>query len=153
MGGALRTVAAWTIAAAAVGATGGHAVAEQSGVAHASATPILAGPWSPNQQGYGHARPLTIFNGGDPTGLVKHIEWLVWGGPRAVGVGVGFYVAPNQHTFEGHPEAAVVVLFRLRRCHGRPAYNAIEWYSPQHGDHFDPQEYINACTGQYLERR
>ena len=31
------------------------------------------------------------------------------------------------------------------------AYDAITWYYPQHGDHFDPREYINACTGRYVE--
>jgi hypothetical protein len=45
--------------------------------------------------------PATVFNGGDPTGLIKHIEWLTWGGSRAIGVGSGFYVAPNQITAEG----------------------------------------------------
>jgi len=41
------------------------------------------------------------------------------------------------------------VLFQRGRCHGRPAYNAIEWYYPRHGERFSPGNYINACTGRY----
>ncbi len=124
------------------------------GIATASTPgdPILAGPWSLDQQGYGHAEPRTIFNGGDPSGLVKHIEWLTWGGPRAVGVGSGFYVAPNQITAEGTRQAPVVVAFQLGTCHGRRAYDAIDWYFPEHGEHFNPHQYIDACTGKYYPR-
>ena len=40
----------------------------------AAATPILAGPWARDQQGYGHVEPGTVFNGGDPTGLINHMN-------------------------------------------------------------------------------
>jgi hypothetical protein len=116
--------------------------------AGASSEPILAGPWSLDQKGYGHVRPSSIFNGGDPTGLVRHIEWLTWGGPRAVGVGSGFYVAPNQITAEGSRHSAVIVLFKLGTCHGRRAYNAIQWYFPEYGEHFNPHRAgYKICTG------
>jgi len=114
----------------------------------AGATPILAGPWSLDQEGYGHAEPSNVFNGGDPTGLIKHIEWLTWGGPRAVGVGVSTYVAPDQVTAEGRPESAVIVAFKLGSCHGRRAYNAVQWYFPEYGGHFNPHEAgYKLCTG------
>jgi hypothetical protein len=110
--------------------------------------PILAGPWSLNQEGYGHVRPRAVFNGGDPTGLIRRIEWLTWGGPRAVGVGISTYVAPGQITAEGRPESAVIVLFKLGTCHGRRAYDAIQWYFPEHGEHFDPHRAgYKICTG------
>jgi hypothetical protein len=109
-----------------------------SRTATVTASPILAGPWGPAQEGYGHAEPRNVFNGGDPTGLIKNIEWLTWGGPRAVGVGRGFYVAPNQITAEGHSAAAVIVAFKLGSCRGRRAYNAVQWYFPEYGDHFNP---------------
>jgi hypothetical protein len=116
--------------------------------ATASSEPILAGPWARDQEGYGHVRPSTIFNGGDPTGLVKDIEWLTWGGSKAVGVGSGFYVAPNQITAEGHRAAAVVVLFRLGTCRGRRAYNAVQWYFPEYGERFNAHERgYKICTG------
>ena len=116
--------------------------------AGAAPEPILAGPWAPGQEGYGHVRPSTIFNGGDPTGLVKGIEWLTWGGSRAVGVGTAFYVSPNQITAEARLAAAVVVLFRLGTCRGRRAYNAAQWYFPEYGGHFDAHERgYKLCTG------
>ncbi len=100
--------------------------------------PILAGPWSLDQEGYGHVQPRSVFNGGDPTGLINNIEWLTWGGARAVGVGSGFYVSGSQITAEGHRAAAVIVAFKLGRCHGRRAYNAVQWYFPEYGEHFNP---------------
>jgi hypothetical protein len=116
--------------------------------AYSAQVPILAGPWSTYQEGYGHVEPSTIFNGGDPTGLVKHIEWLTWGGPRAVGVGSGFYVAPDQITAEGHRAAAVIVAFKLGTCHGRRAYNAVQWYFPEYGERFNAHETgYKICTG------
>jgi hypothetical protein len=111
--------------------------------------PILAGPWSLHQRGYGHARPSAIYNGGDPTGLVQHIQWKTWGTAQAVGTGIAEYVGPHQIVAEGTPQPARIVLFQLGSCRGRPAYDAIEWYFPQHGQHFDPHQYINACTGTY----
>ncbi len=117
-------------------------------VAGASSEPILAGPWAPEQEGYGHARPGTVFNGGDPTGLVKSIEWLTWGGPRAVGVGSAFFVSPDQSTAEGHRAAAVIVAFKLGSCRGRRAYNAVQWYFPEYGEHFEPHRTgYKLCTG------
>jgi hypothetical protein len=119
--------------------------------AGAASQPILAGPWARSQQGYGHARPATIFNGGDPTGLLTHIEWLTWGGARAVGVGTSTYVGPHQATAEGTLQAAVVVLFKLGACRGHRAYDAVTWYFPEHGESFSATRYINACSGQYHE--
>lgn len=112
-------------------------------------TPGLAGPWSSNQQGYGQIKPTTIFNGGDPTGMVKDIHWSSWGGAQALGTGLAVYVSPHQSVAEGSKEIARIVLFQLGRCANRPAYDAIEWYFPQHGQQFNPQQYINACTGNY----
>lgn len=113
--------------------------------------PILGGPSGRNEEGFGRARPSTVFYGGDPTGLIKHIEWLTWGGPRAVGVGVSTYVGPHQFTAQGTPQSAVIVLSHLGSCHGQRAYDATAWYFPEHGQRFQPQHYRNACTGRYHE--
>ncbi len=99
--------------------------------------PILAGPWASDQRGYGHVEPNTIYNGGDPTGLVRNIEWDTWGGAHAIGKGSGFYVSGRQVTAEGRREPMRLVAFHLGCCHGRRAYDAIEWYFPQHGEHFN----------------
>jgi hypothetical protein len=138
-----KTAATATIAAVALGIAAATAAA-------ASAVPILAGPWSMGQKGYGHAKPRTIFNGGDPTGLVKMIHWTSWGGHRATGTGTADWVGPHQIVAQGQFEkGAKVVLFQLGSCHGRSAYNAIEWYFPSHGQKFSSGTYINACTGTY----
>jgi hypothetical protein len=120
-------------------------------IAAANTTAILAGPWAPHQSGYGQARPSKIFNGGDPTGLVTHIQWATWGGAKAIGTGISVYVGPNQSVAAGTEESARVVAFHLGSCHGRRAYDAIEWYFPQHGDRFNAGDYIDPCTGTYYE--
>ena len=117
--------------------------------AFATQVPILAGPWGSYQKGYGHTKPTTIFNGGDSTGLVQHIQWKTWGGARAIGTGTAEWVGPRQDVAEGTQQPARIVLFQLGSCRGRRAYDAIEWYFPQHGQHFNPHQYINACTGTY----
>jgi hypothetical protein len=120
--------------------------------AGAASLPILAGPWGPYQEGYGHTKPGRIFNGGDPTGLVTHIRWITWGQSRAIGTGIAEWVGPHQDVAEGTQQPARIVLFQLGHCHGRPAYNAIEWYFPNHQQHFNPHQYIDACTGTYYPR-
>lgn len=111
--------------------------------------PILAGPWAANQQGYGLAKPTTIYNGGDPTGRVTGIHWTSWGGVKATGTGQGWYVPPNKDVADGQYARAKIVLFQLGTCHGRAAYDAIEWFFPQHGQHFSVATYIDPCTGAY----
>lgn len=125
-------------------------VCASSPPASAASEPVLAGPWARGQHGYGQRRPATVFNGGDPTGLVEHIEWRSWGGARAVGIGTGIYVGPSQIVAEGTPQATVIVLFKLGSCHGRRAYDAITWYYPQHGERFNARHYIDPCSGAYL---
>jgi hypothetical protein len=126
-------------------------LAAGTGVALAAATtPILAGPWTLHQKGYGHARPQTIDNGGDPTGLVSAIAWHSWGGARATGSGTAEYVGRNQSVAQGKEESARIVAFHLGTCHGKRAYNAVEWYFPNHGGHFSAGNYVNPCTGRFF---
>jgi hypothetical protein len=121
-------------------------------VAATSGRPILAGPWGPHQNGYGQVAPTTIFNGGDPTGLVTHIHWNSWGGPRATGTGTAEWVGPHQDVAQGHAALATVVAFHLGTCHGRRAYDALEWYFPTHGQSFSAGDYIDPCSGTYYMR-
>jgi hypothetical protein len=137
--------------AAAVVMTAAAAVGIGTEAAAADSVPVLAGPWAPGQQGYGHVKPRNIFNGGDPTGLVKAIHWNSWGGSRATGTGTALWVGPHQIVAQGKFEkGARIVLFQRGRCDGRSAYNAIEWYFPQRGQKFSAGTYINACTGTYF---
>ncbi len=112
--------------------------------------PLLGTVWGPYQEGYGQSRPGTIFNGGDPTGLVADVRWTSWGGPQAEGDGTSDYVGPGQTVAGGTQETTHVVAFNLGMCQGKLMYQAIEWYYPQHGEKFDPKSYINICTGTYV---
>lgn len=110
--------------------------------------PLLGVPWGVGQKGYGQPHPSTIFNGGDPTGLVNNIRWQSWGGQTAVGEGTALYTPGI--VADGHDASARVVAFDLGMCNGYRAYTAIEWYFPQHGQSFDPSSYIDICTGRYV---
>jgi hypothetical protein len=100
--------------------------------------------------GFGQVKPARIFNGGDPTGLVTHVVWTSWGGPRAVAIGVSDYVGPGQSVATGTEEAVNVVAFDRGTCDGKLMYRALEWYFPQHGQAFDAGRYENICTGRYV---
>lgn len=113
----------------------------------ADEVPLLGVEWGANQKGYGQPHPITVFNGGDPTGLVTSIHWQSWGGQTAVGEGTALY-APDI-VADGHEAPARVVAFALGLCNGYRAYTKIEWYFPEHGQTFNPKSYINICTGQY----
>lgn len=108
----------------------------------------LAGDFA-SGKGFGEVKPMEIFNGGDPTGLVRHIEWESWGGSHATGTGIAEWIGPNQTVVSGKEEPATVVAFDLGKCDGQLMYRAVEWYFPQHGQSFNPHQYENICTGAY----
>jgi hypothetical protein len=110
---------------------------------------LLAGIFAQGK-GFGEVEPSEFYNGGDPTGLVTHIVWKSWGEPKAIGTGVSEYVAPNQDVGDGTEQPATVVAFRLRNCFGDHVYEAVEWYFPQHGQSFNPDQYENICTGAFI---
>jgi hypothetical protein len=109
----------------------------------------LAGVFAQGQ-GFGQAEPSRIFNGGDPTGLVKHITWQSWGGPQAIGHGLAEYVGPNQSVATGTQKPATVVAFNLGTCDGKLMYQAVEWYFPGQHQSFNATHYENICTGSYV---
>lgn len=112
--------------------------------------PTLGRAWSPSQEGYGLVKPSTIFNGGDPTGLVQRVTWNNWGQPRAIGHGTGDYVWPGESVARGSiPSRATVIAWDLGPCRGQLAYRRISWFFPAYGDTFDPSQWIDPCTGAY----
>ncbi|UZF56544.1 hypothetical protein LH935_00590 [Gordonia polyisoprenivorans] len=136
-------------------ASGEHGSGADS-TASSSAAPLVVNAtlgkvWSPYQKGYGEVRPSEIFNGGDPTGLVSNVVWSSWGGPQATGTGSALYGGSGEIVAEQHAEQATVVAFNLGTCDGAQRYQAIEWFFPQHGEHFDPSRYINICSGDYVD--
>ncbi len=110
----------------------------------------LAGIFAQSGVGFGQVKPTEIYNGGDPTGMVTHVVWSSWGGPKATATGTSDYVAPNQSVAAGTEETATVVAFNLGTCDGKLMYQAVEWYFPQHGQTFNPNQYENICTGTYV---
>ena len=137
--------------AAAVATTSAPATPQPSATATTPAPALgqLAGVFA-RGQGFGQVEPSTIFNGGDPTGLVKHISWQSWGAAKAIGYGKAEYVGPNQSVATGRQKPATVVAFHLGTCDGKLMYEAVEWYFPGEGQSFNPAQYENICTGSYV---
>ena len=136
---------------AAVATTSAPATPQPSATATTPAPALgqLAGVFA-RGQGFGQVEPSTIFNGGDPTGLVKHISWQSWGAAKAIGYGKAEYVGPNQSVATGRQKPATVVAFHLGTCDGKLMYEAVEWYFPGEGQSFNPAQYENICTGSYV---
>ncbi len=87
-------------------------------------------PWGPpSKKGYGEVKPATIFNGGDPTGLVTDTAWLSWGGGTATGIRrLRIHCAPGQITADGKEAGAAVVAFDLGIRDGKRMHQKIEWF-------------------------
>jgi hypothetical protein len=147
------TVPASTPAAtvAAVATASAPATPQPSATATAPAPTLgqLAGVFA-RGQGFGQVEPSTIFNGGDPTGLVKHITWQSWGAAKAIGYGQAEYVGPNQSVATGKQKPVTVVAFHLGMCDGKLMYQAVEWYFPAEGQSFNAKQYEDVCTGSYV---
>jgi hypothetical protein len=121
-------------------------------VTTAAPVPLLGLTWAPSQEGYGTQQPTTIFNGGDPSGLVTKVHWTGWGTDRATGTGVGWSTLNAPDTAGGHYAKATVIAFKLGTCRGKRVYRAISWFFPGEGDSFDPNTYIDMCDGSYHPR-
>jgi hypothetical protein len=76
---------------------------------------------------------------------VKKVHWKHWGKQKATARGKGWYVPPGAANSQGHGAKARVVAFHLGTCGGKSAYTAVEWYFPQYGDSFDPDNYQAIC--------
>jgi hypothetical protein len=48
-----------------------------------------------NGVGWGTYKPVEIFNGGDPSGMVSAISWTGWGHPTAIGFGKTYIFKPT----------------------------------------------------------
>jgi hypothetical protein len=76
---------------------------------------------APNGEGWGSMEPGTIFNGGDPSGLISEVHWSSWGGAFALGRGRNSIFKPHG----GYYRRQVVIQVkatRIGRCEGHPAY-------------------------------
>jgi hypothetical protein len=132
------------------GRVGGAVFATDHPNAIPATVPTLGRSTAPNQKGYGRVRPSTIYNGGDPTGLVQHVRWSQWGGRRAIGQGIGDFVWPGQSVGGGSIQTpATIVAYDRGPCRGRVAYRKIEWYFPSYGETFEPNQFQDICGHNY----
>lgn len=118
-------------------------------VTTAAPVPLLGLSWAPSQEGYGTPQPSTIFNGGDPSGLVTKVQWTGWGTARATGTGTGWSTLNAPDTAGGHYAKATVIAFNLGTCGGKLVYQDVTWFFPAEGGSFDPNTYIDMCDGSY----
>jgi hypothetical protein len=121
-------------------------------VTTAAPIPLLGLAWGPYQEGYGTRQPSTIFNGGDPSGMVTKVHWTGWGTAQATGTGTGWSTLNAPDTAGGHYAKATVIAFNLGTCGGKLVYRDITWFFPAEGDSFDPNTYIDMCDGSYHPR-
>jgi hypothetical protein len=129
----------------------------QAGAAPAAAAPAVhqpvlgraSGNFS-EATGLGKVKPRRIDFGGDPTSFVKRITWHSWGGLRARGTGRAVWVPPGQPTSNGRIQNATIVAFHRGMCHGTFMYKAVEWFFPQHHQHFTRHHYANVCAGHWV---
>jgi len=140
MAGALVLAGSWVMWQPALAAAGSVRAEPTLG--------LLTGTFA-HGSGFGQVKPRTVYNGGDPTGLVTSITWHGWGGSQAAGTGRSDYVAPGQSVAAGTIEPVRIVAFDLGTCNGRYMYAAVEWYFPQHKQAFDASQFEDACIGAY----
>jgi len=81
---------------------------------------------------------------------VTGITWSSWGGSTATGTGTSDYVGRGQTVATGTQEHATIVAFNLGTCDGKLVYQVVEWFFPQHGQTFDPNQYEDICAGTYI---
>ena len=115
-------------------------------------TPLLGlpwGMWSKTQKGYGTVRPTTVFNGGDPTGLIEEIKWRYWGHAIAIGSGYGYFPTKAQGVASARRQRATIVAFGLGSCNGVYVYNKVSVVVGT-SRNFNRNFYINICTGSYV---
>jgi hypothetical protein len=60
-------------------------------------TPVLGSKVfaAPSGTGWGSYKPAEIYNGGDPSGMVKDIVWSHWGDATATGIGKAWIFKPG----------------------------------------------------------
>ena len=106
------------------------AFASQAG---AAANPVLGAKAfaAPVGEGFGTAEPATIFNGGDPSGLVTQIKWSGWGNPTVIGYGLNPIFKPHGGYYR-KPARIELRATDLGKCGNRRAYTRLEVRIPKH---------------------
>jgi hypothetical protein len=87
--------------------------------------------FAPNGWGWGTSKPKSIFNGGDPSGMVTHIHWRSWGGPTAIGFGRNPIFKPKGGYY-GRLAKIELRAEDIGSCKGRAAYRQLSVRVPSH---------------------
>lgn len=107
-------------------------VAAFAASAGAAANPVLGAKSfaAPYGKGFGTAEPSEIFNGGDPSGLVTHVQWDGWGNPTAIGHGLNAIFKPRGGYYRklAHIELRAT---KLGKCGKQRAYTKLEVRVPK----------------------
>src|SRR4051812_41959513 len=107
--------------------------------ARAAEEPAPAGPVpvlgaksfaTPFGSGFGTVKPVTIFNGGDPSGEVSKIRWTGWGEPTAIGTGLNPIFKPHGGYYR-KPARVELRATALGKCGKRAAYTKLEVRIPK----------------------
>ncbi len=89
--------------------------------------------FEPKGAGWGKVEPSTIFNGGDPSGLVTHIHWTSWGDSVATGRGLSSIFKPHGGYY---PDLVTIELHASDLGHctagGPLAYRRLSFRVPAH---------------------
>ena len=106
------------------------------------AEPTLGRAWGPSQKGYGDVRPVLVYNGGSPSGMVYDIVWRSWGDEQAIGDGTAINTASGTIvTADAPPDAATIVAFDLGDCDGLWMYRSVVWFFPGDGETFEAHDH------------
>jgi hypothetical protein len=116
--------------------------------AAASSPPVLgsAKPFFPSGEGFGKVEPKTVYLGGDPTGLFRHVVWHGWDKPTATGDGTGYYPPGNKPVAAAVSTPVILTATKLGRCDGIAAYKKLAIVFVYKGHEY-PGTTINACAG------
>jgi len=113
----------------------GVSIARSGGTRAATASTVVLGSAAfagHGAEGWGTSRPHRIFNGGDPSGLVREIQWTGWGGRSAIGFGLHAIFKPHGGYY---PEPVLIELRAsdLGRCKpgGPPTYRQLSFRVPE----------------------
>lgn len=105
---------------------------------------VVLGSMPSNGRGYGTAKPVGVYAGGDPTSRITDITWTTWGGETAEGTGTGTWREDGRVGREQYIPATVVVS-DIGMCNGKRAYMKINWYFPSKGETIDSRSSMKTC--------
>jgi hypothetical protein len=104
---------------------------------HTASTVVLGSAAFAGQggEGWGTSRPMRVFNGGDPSGLLREIRWASWGGSSAIGYALHPIFKPHGGYYP-EPVLAIVRASGLGRCSpsGPLAYTHLSIRDPERPD-------------------